>query len=127
MNCRGLSLTFVLWDGDEEHEYEIPAKMEVCARCRGTGKHTNPNIDGNGLTAEDFAEDPDFEEAYFRGDYDVRCSACFGCNVVRAPDFSAASFSIKRKYVRYLKQQQEWERESYAERQMARREDGYYG
>jgi len=61
----------------------------VCDRCRGKGSHCNPAIDGNGLTREDFDEDPDFEESYFRGDYDVACYDCKGLRVVPVVDEDA--------------------------------------
>jgi len=38
--------------------------------------HVNPSIDANGISAETFAEDPDFAEAYHRGDYNVPCYEC---------------------------------------------------
>lgn len=69
--------------GDEiEKDVEVPIKFEVCPTCNGRGTHTNPSIDCNGLTAEDFAEDPDFKEEYFSGRYDVQCYQCGGKNVV---------------------------------------------
>lgn len=58
---------------------------EVCRRCDGEGKHVNPSIDGNGISPEEFAEDPDFEEAYFSGQYDVQCEECRGEKVIRVP------------------------------------------
>ncbi len=66
----------------------VAAKYEVCDSCSGKGTHVNPSIDGNGLTASDFDEDPDFAESYFRGDYDVRCYECKGQRVVLVPDYS---------------------------------------
>ena len=57
-------------------------KWMVCPVCEGEGKTVNPAIDCQGLTREDFAEDPDFEESYFRGDYDITCRACHGQRVV---------------------------------------------
>ena len=73
-------------DDDVEFEVEIPSKFEVCPRCEGEGTHVNPNIDGNGLSREDFEEDPDFEEAYFAGHYDVTCEECKGLRVVPVVD-----------------------------------------
>ena len=55
----------------------------ICPACSGNGTHTNPNIDAHGLSAEDFADDPDFAEDYFSGTYDVRCSACGGSGKIR--------------------------------------------
>jgi predicted methyltransferase len=82
--------TFTAEDDDgNEIEIELPAKFDVCSRCNGKGVHVNPSIDGNGLTQEDFDEDPDFEESYFRGDYDVCCHECDGKRVTIEPDFDA--------------------------------------
>lgn len=53
-------------------------KWIICPTCNGEGKYVNPNIDSNGLSAEDFADDPDFAESYFKGDYDVSCRTCGG-------------------------------------------------
>lgn len=72
-----------------EAEVELPAKYEVCERCQGEGKHVNPSIDGNGISREDFDQDPDFEEAYFRGDYDVNCEECKGRTTVLEVDEAA--------------------------------------
>lgn len=78
-------------DEGEEITHVLPSKFEVCARCRGAGKHVNPSIDGDGLTREDFDEDPDFEESYFRGDYDVSCEECDGLRVVEVLDDEACA------------------------------------
>lgn len=74
-----------LKDGTEETVL-FPAKMVVCYTCEGKGTTVNPSIDGNGLTREDFDEDPDFAESYLRGDYDVQCRTCKGKNVVAVMD-----------------------------------------
>jgi len=58
-------------------------RFKVCPKCEGKGSHVNPSIDGNGLTYEDFENDPDFEEAYFAGNYDVECYECHGQRVVQ--------------------------------------------
>ena len=57
-------------------------KWMICPICDGDGTHVNPAIDAHGLTAEDFAEDPDFMEDYFSGMYDVRCKNCKGSGKV---------------------------------------------
>lgn len=54
----------------------------VCPTCEGRGSHVNPSIDSQGLSAEDFDEDPDFREDYFSGAYDVPCAECRGNRVV---------------------------------------------
>lgn len=78
-------------DNDEEVEGTLPAKYEVCSRCEGTGTHTNPSIDGNGLTSSDM-EDWDAEdvENYKTGVYDVVCEECGGLRVVLEVDRDAA-------------------------------------
>lgn len=73
------------YDLDDEH-IEIPSHYEVCGRCNGTGTHTNPNIDGNGLTQEDFDQDPDFHEDYMSGVYDIQCLDCKGERVELVPN-----------------------------------------
>lgn len=111
-------------EGDEV-EIEFPAKMEVCARCEGTGKHTNPSIDGNGITGSEWAEwDDEDRETYMNGGYDVRCEACHGANVVPSPDWSRASFGLKRQYLKHLRQQAEWDREDASERWLRMAESG---
>ena len=77
-------IAVVSWEDDDgdEIETEFAIKFCVCQRCRGKGSHCNPSIDGNGLTREDFAEDPDFAEDYFRGVYDLPCHECDGRRVV---------------------------------------------
>lgn len=71
----------------DDDEVELPTKFEVCGRCEGRGTHTNPSIDGNGLTAEDFAEaGDDFREDYMSGVYDVQCYECKGARVVAVVD-----------------------------------------
>lgn len=57
-------------------------RYKVCPVCEGEGKYVNPAIDSQGLSQEDFDEDPDFRESYFAGHYDVPCKCCDGKRVV---------------------------------------------
>ena len=71
----------------EDHEgvhrrIEHPAHNEVCGLCAGKGSHVNPSIDAEGISSEEFDEDPGFREDYFRGVYDVSCYECGGKRVV---------------------------------------------
>lgn len=75
-------------DGYEEMVVEIPIKLEVCQSCQGRGTTVDPAIDGDGITREQFDEDPDFEEAYYGGAYDIPCPNCHGDNVEAFPDES---------------------------------------
>ena len=68
-------------DEDEEIATTLPVKFEVCETCNGRGSHGDPSIDCNGLTSDDFCDDPDFEEEYFSGSYDVTCYECGGRRV----------------------------------------------
>lgn len=85
------TITFETFDHEAgtQIEVELPAKFEVCSRCDGEGKHTNPAIDGNGISREQFDEDPDFEEAYRSGRYDVQCERCAGKRVELVVDAAA--------------------------------------
>lgn len=67
-------------------EVEVKICYEVCPTCSGKGSHVNPSIDSNGLSAEDFYEDPDFRHDYCSGMYDVTCYECKGERVVPAMD-----------------------------------------
>ncbi len=58
----------------------------VCDLCRGKGAVVNPSIDAGGLTAEDFAEDPDFMEGYLSGMYDIQCPRCAGRTTIPYPE-----------------------------------------
>jgi len=82
MKAKTIELYFEEDGEDCSAEFEVPITFEVCPVCEGTGSHVNPSIDSHGLSGEDFAEDPDFAESYFRGDYDVPCNLCNGANVI---------------------------------------------
>lgn len=74
-------------NGYDDEEVELPSKFDVCPGCEGRGTHVNRNIDGNGLTAEDFEEaGDDFREDYMNGVYDVTCETCGGQRVVSVLD-----------------------------------------
>jgi hypothetical protein len=104
-------------EGEYEEEIELPAVYEVCDRCRGTGVHDHPAF-SNGITAEDFAEDPDFHEDYMRGRYDVPCEVCGGLRVVSVVDKNRLSKGQKEMYDIWLKEQQEIAMERAHERRM---------
>jgi hypothetical protein len=99
-------------------ETVIPSKFEVCGRCEGRGTHCNPAIDGNGLSREDFDQDPDFEEAYFRGDYDVLCEECHGNRVTLVADWAKMDDLTKKLYEEHLRGERMYRAEMEAERRM---------
>lgn len=71
-----MSKAVVMIETEDGVELALPARFEVCPRCQGEGSHVNPAVDGNGLTAEDFDQDPDFHDDYMAGAYDVPCEQC---------------------------------------------------
>lgn len=88
---RRMMATAIIYNIDEEgceyeEEVEMPFIWEVCPTCRGRGRHVNPNIDSNGISPEEFEEDPSFREDYFNGIYDVCCYGCNGKRVIAVPD-----------------------------------------
>lgn len=98
----------------------VHCRYEVCDLCRGSGKVVNPSIDCGGLTREDFDQDPDFEEDYFAGRYDVTCPECQGLRVVPAWSF-VENNAFSKLVAEWL---EDWERDeaySYAEMAAERR------
>lgn len=78
-----LDCTYI--DGDElPSHFNVTMKWEVCGTCEGHGRHVDPSIDACGISREDFDNDPDFEEDYFGGRYDVSCYECDGRRVMPA-------------------------------------------
>ncbi len=80
---------FVTGENGDEIEIELPSMFEVCPVCSGSGSHVNPSIDSSGLSSLVLNDDPDFAEAYIRGDYDVTCNRCEGRRVVPVVDWDA--------------------------------------
>lgn len=64
----------------------VRCHMAVCSVCDGRGSYVNPAIDSHGLSPEDFYEDEDFAESYFRGHYDMTCEQCGGKRVEPVPN-----------------------------------------
>lgn len=82
-------------EGDEVYK-EYPAEASVCPVCRGKGSYVNPAIDSQGLSADDFAEDPDFADAYQGGRYDVQCRSCQGRRVILVPTTDGGKAAVER-------------------------------
>ncbi|MGK2884355.1 MAG: hypothetical protein ACSLE8_06200 [Rhodococcus sp. (in: high G+C Gram-positive bacteria)] len=102
----------------------LPFYWAICDRCNGHGKHVNPNVDGHGLSREDFDEDPDFAEDYFAGVYDVSCYDCGGAGKVKVPDVSRMTFSEKRELVLERRASYELQRDYDSERYLRYAENG---
>jgi hypothetical protein len=94
-------------DGEE---IAVVGRRVVCPTCDGTGRTDPPEFSG-GFTTEDFDEDPDFEESYRAGVYDVACPECHGENVIIEPDPDQMSTPARLAYERYLEETYELEHE----------------
>ena len=125
MNKRTITIT-VIDNDDNEMEHELPATNEMCHRCDGFGPHTNPDIDGNGITASEWAEwDESEKESYINGNYDVTCEKCHGNKVILVPDPSSMSTEQKDLFDQWKMQEDEraafnyeWRREQEMESRM---------
>lgn len=109
---------FMLDEDENEVQFILPAKFEVCSRCNGKGKHVNPNVDCHGISQEEFDNDPDFREAYFSGRYDVECYDCGGKRVILSLDCD----SLSEKDRENLKLVEDYEKEEAAYEAMCRAE-----
>ena len=124
-NREKMTITVNWMDDDDMAHHDLPAKFEVCPTCEGKGKHVNPSIDDNGITGQDFAEDPDFEENYRSGTYDVQCYECHGSNVIPVVDRESITESgsdedktALKTWDEALEDEYAWRAESEAERRM---------
>lgn len=99
-------------------ETELPTMFAVCGRCDGHGSHVNEAIDGNGISVDEFAEDPEFAENYFNGMYDVQCTECNGLRVVPVVDESRCSADLLAAYHEKLEGDYAYAAECAAERRM---------
>jgi|SRR6185295_2236929 len=106
------TIDLTMYDDDgEEVVHTFPAKYDVCPECDGYGTHSNPSIDGNGITGSEMEEilheDPDFLDNYMGGMYDVTCYQCHGQRVVWVPNEDACT----PEQLKVLKEWQEKEAE----------------
>ena len=117
------TLTALTEAGDE---IAIPARFEVCPRCRGAGSHVNPAIDGNGLSADDFDEAGDeFRDDYMRGVYDVPCHECNGQRVVAVVDLDRCNDEQRAAWASHERAMAEADRDEYSERFLRQAEGGW--
>jgi hypothetical protein len=120
------------YDDDDKwlHEWDdvdaFPKRYVVCSRCQGHGHHSNPSIDGNGITQSEWAEwDDEEKEMYFSGGYDVTCYECNGKRVVEDVDVAMLSDAQYKRYSEWLKQKRYEEAERRAELTYTYAERGY--
>lgn len=114
---------FIVWAREDDEGYvydvvQVPIKNEVCPTCEGRGKHVNPSIDAHGISRNEFDRDPQFEEDYRQGVYDVKCYQCKGLRVIPGPDISALSGEHQTAWQEAVKDKQEDLRERVWEARM---------
>ena len=112
-------------DGSElEEDVVIPSKYEVCDTCRGNGTHVHPDIDGNGISMEEWNGpdwDDDERESYMSGRYDVVCRECRGERVILVPDWDYLKDhnpKLADEYGDYLDEEASYQRLCRMEREM---------
>jgi len=93
---------FVITKKGNDFQVMAPAKRVVCYCCRGKGTHVNPNVDGDGITPEEFDRDPEFLESYLSGVFDVQCEECKGERVLDVVDESKMTPKMLERYYRHL-------------------------
>jgi hypothetical protein len=104
-------------DCDGMTEVSFPTHWEVCSRCHGTGSHTNPSIDGNGLSAEYMHEaGPEFMEDYIGGVYDVTCYTCHGLRVEAVVDWNRLTEAQRSQLEKHWAEEAAYRAEVEAER-----------
>jgi len=104
-------------DGDEE-EIALPIEFEVCPMCSGKGKHVHPDIDGHGISMDEWNDEWSYEEqeAYMSGGYDVTCYECNGKRVIPVIDEKKADSKALKQWDDQQRAIAELEAEERAER-----------
>lgn len=117
---------------EDSISYNFPARKEICHRCDGEGQHTNPNVDGHGITAEEWHNEwnEDEREGYMNGRYDVVCEECKGNKIVMVIDEEAIQSNgteeCRTMYTVYQKQLEDKAASDYEDAQTRRMECGGY-
>jgi hypothetical protein len=112
------------WDEDDNeitHTIGMPIRWEVCDLCNGRGSHVDPRIDCNGLSFDELVDDPEFAEAYSRGDYDQTCNCCGGRTTIPVINDDHLNDDQKKHLERIWEQEREeaqYQRECAWERRM---------
>ena len=81
------TLNYVKFKGQEAVMIQAPIHNALCPMCEGDGTVVNPSIDFNGLSNEDFYDDPEFEEDYHSGRYDIQCPNCKGNKIIQTINY----------------------------------------
>lgn len=103
---------------DAPVEHVLCLRRVVCPTCNGRGRHVNPSIDAHGISSSEFDEDPQFEEEYKSGAYDVSCYECGGRGTSLCIDEKRTKFSALAAAISCIEDHEAFVRESEAERRM---------
>jgi hypothetical protein len=100
--------TITVTINDQEQDYKLHANWYICNRCEGDGTHSNPAIDGNGITQSEMEElGDDFREDYMSGKYDIECKSCHGSGKTLEIDTDYFKSKYPLAYEAWLKDQEE--------------------
>lgn len=103
----GRMIAFIYGE-DNETEFEIPIKFEMCGTCGGKGKHVNPSIDAHGITEDEWGQwDSEEQELYMSGGYDIECNECQGKRVIPVPVVTRLTDEQQKAFSYVLEQQDE--------------------
>lgn len=103
-----------LHDTDPETTVDLPAKFEVCPRCKGHGVH---DCWEGGMTGDEMAEQgPEFFEDYMAGLYSTTCTTCNGRRVVEVLDRPRVPADLLKRYDAQEADHREYEAMAAAER-----------
>ncbi len=111
-------------EAPEEIELVLPAKWEICNACGGEGTELYGSLKGADVT-EMLREDPEFEEEYRGGRYDVACSQCHGTGKELVVDEDRLTAEQKITYHNYLDYQYESARQDAADARTRWQEGGW--
>lgn len=117
-----ITITVIDENTDASVSHALPAVWEICYNCDGNGTVDHPAF-SNGISQEDFDEDPEFREDYFAGRYDVRCPHCKGSGKMLAVNEDALNENQRKVFAVWHSQMAEkarYEREDAAIRRAER-------
>lgn len=107
----------------DEEGRPFPGHWQICATCRGDGKHSRAL---GAFTQEDWErESYEFKEDYLNGVYDSTCEECGGSGKVWEVNVARCSFGQKRELVR-TRRSAMWAAESRREQDRESRMLGEY-
>lgn len=123
---RSITIRFYDEQTDDYIFHVIPARWEICPRCNGEGTHVNLNIDGHGISQDEWERDWGDEERenYYNGVYDVVCEAGCTSGKTLVGDEARMTAEQRELHARWLEEEAERKADDAADRRTRWREDG---